>query len=267
MMMNYPLGTSSFARKNKKKNFFWLVLVILVLFFYSQILGLLGSIFRILIYPIWITENTLKEKTINPFDFLASKKNLLIINKQLQENIEEDKLMLADRNLLLKENIELKELMGRLKENNMVLASVITKPNASVYDSLIVDAGKNLGIKKGDKVFVSGDILMGEIVKVNRKTSKVELYSSFGEKISVSVGLSNIDAIAIGRGGGNFEIKLPRGVDVKIGDPVFMKGINAVVLGSIEKIIFVLALLDFPLLFKSPINLFELQWVQISKSE
>ncbi len=265
--MNYHLGTSPFARQNKKKKLFWLILIILVLFFYSQVLGLLGGVFRALIYPIWITENTLENRIISPFDFLTTKKNLLIANKQLKEDIWKDKLMLADRNLLLKENIELKEMMGRLKKGDMILASVIAKPNVSVYDSLIVDAGKNLGIKKGDKVFASGNILIGEIAETDKKTSKVRIFSSPKEKTSVSVGLSNIDTIAVGRGGGNFEIKLPRGADVKIGDPVFMKGINAVVLGSVEEIISNPIDSFKTLLFKSPVNLFELQWVQISKSE
>jgi len=262
MMMNYHLRDS----RRKKKKYFWFVLLLLVLFFYSQILFVLGGVFRFLAYPVWVTKNEIAEQTINPVGFLVSKKQLLVLNKQLQNKLIEAEAMLADRNNLLKENIELKEILGRsYRSEDLVLASVLAKPNVSVYDSLIVDAGENLNIEKGNKVFAFGNVIIGEVEKVENKTSIVNLYSSAQIQTNVFVGLYNIPAIAVGRGGGNFEVKLPKELDFEVGDPVIIPGIKSSFVGSINSIITSPTDSFQTLLVKSNINLFELRWVQIKK--
>lgn len=265
MTMSYHLGTSLSSRQSKKKKFFWLILIVLVLFFYSKVIVFSQEVFKALAYPIWVAETTLDEKTLNPFGFLVSKKKLLLENEQLIQDINEAEMMLADRNLLLKENIELKEIMGRREDDNLILASVLSKPNNSLYDSFVIDAGKDFNLSIGDKVFAFGNILIGEISEVDGTTSKVKLYSSPGEQISVLVGLFNVEGTAVGRGAGNFEIILPRDTDIGLGEPVSIAGMRSSVLGSIEYVT------ENPIdsfkgfLFKSPVNLFELKWVQILK--
>ncbi|MBU1557916.1 hypothetical protein KKC45_03060 [Patescibacteria group bacterium] len=246
---------------------FFLAVLVLVVFFYSNLIKSFSGLFQSVITPIWVAENKISENTANPLGFLSSKKDLIIKNEQLQEDIITAEMMLADRNLLLKENLELKEIMGRSDSSDFILASVLNKPNVSEYDSLIIDAGNSLGVKIGDKVTVLGDVIIGEIVEVGTKTSKVKLYSSSGEETETMVGLFNISATAVGKGGGNFEIKIPRGVEVEIGDPISSYGLNAPVFGSVEEIISSPADSFKILLFKSPINIFELKWVQILKSE
>ncbi len=259
MMMNYH----SRDNKNKKTKWFFVVVLVVVMFFYSEVIGAFSGLFQSIISPIWVAENNLSATTINPLGFLVSKKQLLLSNEQLRKDVSEAEMMLADRNLLLKENLELKEIMGRVRVDDFVLASVLSKPNVSEYDTLIVDAGRDLNIKEGDKVLVLGDILVGEVAEVDKKTSKIKLHSSSKEEVEVMVGLFNVSATAVGKGGGNFEIKIPRGVDVEVGDPVASYGLNAPVFGSVEEIISTPADSFKTLLFKSPVNFFEIKWVQI----
>ena len=192
-----------------------------------------------------------------------SKKNLLISNKQLKKDLGEAEMMLVDRNNLLKENIELKEILNRVGYKDLIVASVLVKPNISIYDSLIIDVGENLNIEIGDRVFAFGNIIIGEIEKVDSKTASVKLYSSTQEQTNVSVGLYNIPAVAVGRGGGDFEIKLPKELDIEEGDPVVVPSINSAVVGIVESVNTSPTDSFQTLLVKSKVNLFELGWVQI----
>ncbi|OGD68022.1 hypothetical protein A2811_02960 [Candidatus Campbellbacteria bacterium RIFCSPHIGHO2_01_FULL_34_10] len=109
--------------------------------------------------------------------------------------------------------------------------------------------------------------MVGEIAEASKNNSTVKFYSSFKEEVSVMVGLYNIEATAVGRGAGNFEIKLPRDIDIKVDDPIFIAGTEARVLGNVSEIIFDPKDPFQLVLIKSPVNLFELKWVQILKSE
>jgi hypothetical protein len=57
---------------------------------------------------------------------------------------------------LLQENNDLKNMLGRstaLTAQNSIVVAVLSKPPFSAYDSLIVDAGSDLGAQVGDKVY------------------------------------------------------------------------------------------------------------------
>ncbi len=66
--------------------------------------------------------------------------------------------------------------------------------------------------------------------------SKIKLISSFGEETNVLLESSGIPAIAVGRGGENFEIMLPRAVKVDIGERVITLGNQPMLIGIVEKI-------------------------------
>lgn len=111
-------------------------------------------------------------------DLIKSKENLSKENNELKKelNLINSKLLLSQ--ILLRENNELKTLLGRKEENQkFILANVLAKPNLSPYDSLILDVGEGYGIKKGDKVIVNNNVVIGELEDVYLKTSKVRLFS------------------------------------------------------------------------------------------
>ena len=77
------------------------------------------------------------------------------------------------------------------------------------------------------------------------------------------IGDSAIGAEAKGLGGGNFEIELPRNVDVFVGDSIYVSDINPRVLGTIEYINSDPNDVFERILFKSPVNLFSLRFVDV----
>jgi hypothetical protein len=48
------------------------------------------------------------------------------------------------------------------------------------------------------------------------------------------VGVNSIQSIAIGKGGGNFEIKLPKNTQIQVGDTVSLASTTTKIIGSIQ---------------------------------
>ena len=134
-----------------------------------------------------------------------------------------------------------------------------------------------MGLQIGDIVFALGNIPIGRVAEIYPNSSKVILFSSSGEKTQVVVsGKSdtpdadnNGDVFmeVVGRGGGNFEIILPRDFTPAKGDEVVLPGINPYVLAVVETIIsdprdpFIKALLV------SPVNIQEFKFVEVETSK
>ncbi len=214
--------------------------------------------------PLIILKNKSLDYGEEIFSFFITRKQLNEENNLLKDELFKNKLFIINQNLLLKENIELKKMLGRTNlDSKSILANVILKPGLSAYNSLLLDIGSHQGIKKGDKVLVEGFVIVGEIDESYFKTSKVKLYSFPREQIEVAVGFNKILTIAEAVGDGVFVIKLPQGTGIKKGDVVTLPEEDLRILGLVEQIIINPEDPFETILFKSPVNFFELRWVQV----
>ncbi|MEI8174496.1 MAG: rod shape-determining protein MreC [bacterium] len=265
-------------KKIKRKKFIYLLtsIVICIILFYFR-LGIWNgfsflshTIFR----PVIILGDSIGEQIQNASSYFISKSSLYSENESLKSQLNENKMMMVNYNSLLVENLNLKEILGRKNiKMNVVLSAILSKPNQSLYDTLVIDAGEKQGIKVGDMVFALGNVPIGRVSDVYSSSSKVILFSNSGEKTqvvvenkSVSAGVNtgkNIFMEIVGRGGGNFEMILPRDFTVLKGDEVTLPGIMSYVVGTVETIIsdprdpFIKALLV------SPVNIQELKFVEV----
>lgn len=269
--MNYLRDKDSIftSGRNVKKNTKSFLIVSVLVIFFTYII-LFTNVFGVLVAgagaasgPMWKFQNYISGVYDNIYSSFTSKKILLAKNKRLEEEIEIASAKLLDRNLLFEENIELKELLGRDLSSELVFASVLARPNRTLYDTLIIDVGRNVGVQKGDKVLYGGNILIGEISEVLEGSAKALLYSSPGEKLNVSVGVNSITSVAHGRGGGNFELKLPRDAKVDVGDVASVLNINPRVLGTVEYINESPSDPFKTILLSGPVNIFKLKWVEV----
>lgn len=169
-------------------------------------------------------------------------------------------------NELLSENTQLKSILGRDTASSTIIAFILKKPPFTAYDSYIVDIGSNNGINVGNRVFSIGNVLLGEISEVNSDTSKVKLYSSFGEKFNVNIG-KNVQTTAIGKGGGTFEVILPRDTDIKEGDAVIAPDIHTSIFGIVQKVIIDPAKTFYTILFSQPVNIYEQKMLLIENKK
>ncbi len=251
--------------QEKKKKFF----VILAIFFFLYLFTLtsVGSFARAqlgrLAPSVWGVAEQFPGFNTQISSIFYSKSSLLDENEILKKEIRDISLKLLDRNLLYEENLSLKERLGRSGSGQTVVARVIARPPQSLYDTLVVDAGSKEGIKVGEKVLYGDNIMIGEIAEVFEKTSKVKLFSSSGENINVTVGKNVVPALAVGAGGGNFEIKIPRDTPVSLGDSILAPSIMPHLLGVVEYIEPKESDPFERILFKSPISPLEIETVEI----
>lgn len=214
--------------------------------------------------PLWMVKNSINYFFANNIALLKSKTSLLSENQLLKDQIKSKEIDTALFDVLKKENDDLKNILSRkIDDKKLILGTVLVKPFLSPYDTLIIDVGLSNGIAVGNQVLADGNTFIGYISEVYDHTSKVVLYSSNGEKVKVLIGDNNIEKEAIGLGSGNFEVEMPRDAGIKEGDYIVMPSISANIFGVVEKIEFKESDSFQKVVFKNPINVSELKWVEV----
>ncbi|MFA6273463.1 MAG: rod shape-determining protein MreC [Candidatus Paceibacterota bacterium] len=215
--------------------------------------------------PFWQTwewgQNLLKTMAA-PF---SNNTILLKENAALKNELERKNLTLASLEDLVVENQEFKELGGRQLDQIFILATILNRPPVSPYDTFLVDVGSEDGITIGNIVLVEKNSAIGEVSSVTKNNSIISLYSTPDRETLVAVGLERVEAPARGRGGGNFGLRLPKGVPVEINDAIVLPNINHRLLGLVSKIDTSPNDPFQTILFNLPINLNNLRFVMIVK--
>lgn len=226
MKTNYLPDKNSFFGSNyqtpKRNKFKVFVFVLLLLFL--LIIGY-RSISGILITFLSPALSFDQSNILSPISILKGTTALEDENRQLKDELQTARLKILsledDRRSLYLLGAEL----GRQPEtwSPMIPAFVIKSAHYLPYDLMLVDAGRSRtpAVSLGQLAALSDDqVVLGEVVQILKQAAKIKLYSSPQTEIPVIVGPDRIIGQAIGRGGGNFSIILPKGVAVKIGDQV-----------------------------------------------
>lgn len=216
-----------------------LIVVACVFFvFLLQVIAprLLPSIARTVAIPFWKTESFVVTKFDRFFGYFRTKGSLMSENNLFRLELEDAHNRLLALEILEKENIELKEMIGRKLERTELSTFVLARPPRTVYDTFVLDVGKNGNVKAGDKVLVSGTIWLGEIRETYGDSSLAKLLSSPGEKRELLVARTNTPVTIVGAGNGNFRAEIPRGVSVNIGDVLVPPGLKEMVVAKIYDI-------------------------------
>jgi cell shape-determining protein MreC len=138
--------------------------------------------------------------------------------------------------------------------------------------------GEDVGLKVDALVYAFDSIPIGRVKEVNNSTSKVVLFSTSGEKTEVVIdGQPARNALSItpaggdnfmelvGRGGGNFEMVIPRDFELASGTLVHLPGITPYVVAKVEDIISDPRDSLKKALLVSPVNIQNLKFVQVEK--
>ncbi|MES2416396.1 MAG: rod shape-determining protein MreC [Patescibacteria group bacterium] len=261
--MSYLLDKK--LKRQKIFYFFIGVFIVGVLFFFrSAIFYGFSNASHFIFRPVIALGNSFGSTVYSSRSFFLSKKSLLKENESLKTQILESEADRANYASVVDENIKLKEILGRKNENiKLVLTGILSQANQSLYGTLIIDAGEKEGIRVGARVFAMGNIPVGYVAEVFPNTSKVLLYSSPSEKTEVVISGHGVFMQAIGRGEGNFELVMPRGLVIEKGAEIDLPGVHPYIFATVADIIsdprdsFQKALLV------SPINIGELKFVQV----
>lgn len=261
--MNYPLRSNNFEERKKttRKRLLIIIIVLIILVMVFITRPVRQALFFIA-EPIWKMEGFILSSSF--FEHFKFKQTLIDERVAMEQKLFLAGSMIAENEVLKAENESLKDLLGRKDTKlNTVLASILVKPPQTPYDSLVLDIGEGHNIKVGDKVMANGNVYIGEVSEVLPSMSKITLYSTPGRKLPVVLGSGSISVEAVGVGGGNFNIFLPREVEVSEGDVIIIPSITANVFGIVEKVNFKDKDSFQTVLFKSPVNISELSFVEI----
>jgi cell shape-determining protein MreC len=242
------------------------VFLIIFIYFRNGIFNGFSYVSQLIFRPVLIIGQSVGEKFGSLGSYFVSKNSLSIENENLRNQISESGADRANYVSVVDENNKLKEILGRKDlKVNMILSAILFKPNQSLYDTLVIDVGITEGIKIGNMVFALGNVPIGRVDFVYENSSKIILFSNAGEKTQVVVSGKGVFMELVGRGGGNFEMILPRDFVLQKGDQVVLPGINPYLIAITQTIIsdprdpFIKALLT------SPVNIEELKFVEIEK--
>ena len=105
------------------------------------------------------------------------------------------------------ENKELKALINDyISTSDKLLAKIIVDHDSPFLKSVIINKGSNNKIKIGTNIF-DQSYLVGRVVEVNYRTSRVLLLSDLNSNVPVTIAPQNIQAIMVGAGDGFGQIK------------------------------------------------------------
>jgi cell shape-determining protein MreC len=243
------------------------IIIFLSILLILSVLGLFtafGKLFSYIGRPIWEIKKTAIEFINSESYLIHSKSSIFTENENLLRENYDLKSLMIDYQILKDENIKLKELMGRIgTKNNLILASILAKPNISPYDTIIVDVGSDIGIREGNKVYTNGNTPIGNVSKVYSNTSLITLYSNPGQITEAMLSGSNISVQLLGRGGGNFEMIIPNDLPSPKGTMVILPYIRSEIIAIIDEIISSPTDPVKKIILRSPINIEELRWVEI----
>ena len=208
---------SAFLKKSNKQKFSLLTLVflsILIIILSSFELKLVRQtktiineiVYRsslIVSYPENFILKSINEIIDYSFFYEKYKKGVIEI-----ENLKSEKI---SNKIVRSENEELKELIEDYSSSSdKILAKVIVDHNSPFLKSLIINKGSKDNIKIGTNIY-DKSYLVGKVVEINYKSSRVLLISDLNSNIPVSIAPSNIQAIVSGNGKNSGEIKYVKG--------------------------------------------------------
>ena len=192
-----------------------------------------------------------------------SKQSLIKKVTALQSQIDAQQASLTALSTLEKENESLKAELGRGAEVKGTLARVIVPPNHSIYDTIVLDIGIEEGVTIGQNVYAFGSIALGTVSEVLSHTSTVLLYSASGRETAATTTGSDLTVTLIGRGGGEYEVRMPRDISFQEGGVISQQSLSVHPLATIQKIITDPRDPFQRLLAKVPVNLQTMKWVVV----
>ena len=150
-----------------------------------------------------IPENFIKNSYKNVMEY-STFFNRYQKNKDELENLKSN---FVSNEIIQYENQELKVLIDDyISSSNKILAKIIVDHDSPFLKSIIINKGSKDNIKIGTNIY-DQSYLVGRVIEVNYKTSRVLLLSDLNSNVPVTIAPQNIQAIVTGTGENYGQIK------------------------------------------------------------
>ena len=199
---------SAFLKKSTQQKFSLLTLVFLSIFViilsnldfkvvrYLKI-GINELVYRSS-FIVSIPENFVKNTFYEVSDYTTYFKDY----KKKSDELSELKSKNISSEIIQYENRELKELINDyVSSSDKILAKIIVDHNSPFLKSIIINKGSKDNIIIGTNIY-DQSYLVGRVIEVNYKTSRVLLLSDLNSNVPVTIAPQNIQAIITGNGDG-----------------------------------------------------------------
>jgi cell shape-determining protein MreC len=207
--------------------------VIVVLLLYAR--SILGVIAGIVTAPFYGITSYIQHSSATIPTFIRDRGALLEEKRALEAKLSGQQGMELTLAQVLKENEELRLLLGATREER-IAAGVVARPPYTPYDTLILDQGSDEGVIDHAPVFLGSGLAVGYVRSTTKGSSLVTLFSSPGVETSVYIFGPDIFARAYGVGGGVVRIDIPQGIALAQGDLVILPSLDSGVLGTIDSV-------------------------------
>ena len=204
---------SAFLKKSTQQKFSLLTLVFISIFIillssldFKAVRYLKAGLSEVVYrssFIVSVPENFIRNSFINIIDYTT------FFNKY-QKNIDELedlKSNFVSNEIIKYENQELKVLIDDyISSSNKILAKIIVDHDSPFLKSIIINKGSKDDIKIGTNIY-DQSYLVGRVIEVNYKTSRVLLLSDLNSNVPVTIAPQNIQAIVTGTGENYGQIK------------------------------------------------------------
>ncbi|MCE9628808.1 MAG: hypothetical protein K8Q91_02310 [Candidatus Vogelbacteria bacterium] len=270
-MMNYLLDKNTVFKNQNRPRRSNKIMITLVLIVGLYIMGPLiyrglSGVAVIVVRPVFVASEKSQGLLFRTVNFFRTQRSLVLQVENLKKTVEIQSEQLRANKLQLAELAVLQKVASRYENKEApVVARVFDRPPRTMYDTFLVDIGRNQSdsIRLGDKVVVQENLLLGEVVQIFSNTTKIKFYSSPRTDMNVVIGPNSVPAVVSGAGNGNFTTKLPRGLKIEKGDQVIVQNPESYLIGLVGGVD------NDPrnplqtIYIASPINIYELSWIEI----
>jgi len=204
---------SAFLKKSTQQKFSLLTLVFISIF----IIILSNLDFRVVRYLkiginelvyrssfiVSIPENFLKNTIMEVKEYSTYYNNY----KRIKDSLDDLQSKNISSEITQYENKELKELINDyVSSSDKILAKIIVDHDSPFLKSIIINKGSKDNLKIGTNIY-DQSYLVGRVIEVNYKTSRVLLLSDLNSNVPVTIAPQNIQAIITGNGDDEARIK------------------------------------------------------------
>ena len=191
-----------------------LFVILLLIFLFNQFAFWVGG-------PMWKIHESISGKIVSTASFFSTKLSLQNENHNLKKKLDEKnaEIIVVKSQLDLYKQLDSYIAMKDIGANEVVVR-VVSRPPQTPFDVLVIEANDE-GINPGQKIYFAG-IPAGIIESRNGLYAKVFLFSNPASQFRALVGSNKIEADAKGKSQGNIYLTLPKNVEVKNGDIVYL---------------------------------------------
>lgn len=227
---------TNFRQRNNAPYRKRLIVIVLVLAVGGLAVSFLRRPIAIVAGPVWQGRAAVAGGFQDLVAYFKSKSDLESENAALRQQVASyDSLVLSCR-AVVSSREALTEAFGRTASSSGIAVGVLVHPPETVYDMLTVDAGSAEGVHIGDHARLPEGGLIGSVTAIFDHVAKITLYSSSAEETTAVLERNSVPVTLIGRGGGSFEVDLPREVAVEVGDKIISPELGGDLVGVVRDV-------------------------------